>query len=83
MPVLSGEHSHILRPASERIKQALARIGATPLCDCLGTDVHCVNPPYIGPLPKTFDDGSTIDEWGVRRRQMPNEYAERRGKSIR
>jgi len=44
--------------------------------ECLGTDIRYVNPPYTGPPPKTFDDGSTIDEWGVRRRPMPNEYGE-------
>ena len=44
--------------------------------DCLGTDIRYVNPPYTGPPRKTFDDGSTLDEWGVRRRRMPNEYGE-------
>jgi uroporphyrinogen decarboxylase len=43
---------------------------------CLGTDLRYVNPPYTGPPSKRFDDGSTIDEWGVRRRPMPNEYGE-------
>jgi uroporphyrinogen decarboxylase len=46
------------------------------ICDCLGTDIRCVNPPYTGPPPKTFDDGSSIDEWGVRRLPMPNEFGE-------
>ncbi|HIQ21122.1 MAG TPA: hypothetical protein EYH34_07800 [Planctomycetes bacterium] len=43
---------------------------------CLGTDIRYVNPPYTGPPHKTFPDGSTVDEWGVRRRPMPNEYGE-------
>jgi len=42
----------------------------------LGTDIRYVNPPYTGPPRQTFDDGSTLDEWGVRRRRMPNEYGE-------
>jgi len=46
------------------------------ICDRLGTDIRCVNPPYTGPPAKTFDDGSVVDEWGVRRLQMPNEFGE-------
>jgi uroporphyrinogen decarboxylase len=42
----------------------------------LGTDIRYVNPPYTGPPRQTFADGSTLDEWGVRRRRMPNEYGE-------
>jgi len=42
----------------------------------LGTDVRYVNPPYTGPPHQRFEDGSTLDEWGVRRRPMPNEYGE-------
>jgi uroporphyrinogen decarboxylase len=43
---------------------------------CLGTDIRYVNPPYTGPPPKRFPDGSMVDEWGVRRRPTPNEYGE-------
>jgi hypothetical protein len=46
------------------------------ICDCLGTDIRYVNPPYTGPPLPSFDDGSTLDIWGVRRRPMPNEYGE-------
>lgn len=46
------------------------------ICECLGTDIRIANPPYTGPSPKTFDDGSSIDEWGVRRLPMPNEFGE-------
>ncbi|NLY00669.1 MAG: hypothetical protein GXY83_31635 [Rhodopirellula sp.] len=42
----------------------------------LGTDIRYVEPPYIGPpLPK-FDDGSSMNLWGVRRRPMANQYGE-------
>ncbi|NIA07390.1 MAG: hypothetical protein GWP14_07125 [Actinobacteria bacterium] len=46
------------------------------LRDRLGTDIRYVNPPYTGPELPTFDDGSTADIWGIRRRPMPNEYGE-------
>ena len=42
----------------------------------LGTDIRYINPPYIGPPLPTFDDGSTMGIWGVRRRPMPNEYGQ-------
>ena len=42
----------------------------------LGTDIRYVNPPYIGPPLPTFDDGSSLNLWGVRRRPMANEYGE-------
>ncbi|MCC6127349.1 MAG: hypothetical protein IT426_20500 [Pirellulales bacterium] len=54
---------------------------ASTLEDCrvaerLGTDIRYVNPPYVGPgLPK-FDDGSSVNIWGIRRRPMANEYGE-------
>ncbi len=42
----------------------------------LGTDIRYVNPPYIGPPLLTFDDGSSPNLWGIRRRPMANEYGE-------
>ena len=42
----------------------------------LGTDIRHVNPPYTGPELPAFDDGSTMDIWGVHRRPTPNEYGE-------
>jgi uroporphyrinogen decarboxylase len=42
----------------------------------LGTDIRYVNPPYIGPPLASFDDGSSMNLWGVRRRPMANEYGE-------
>ncbi len=66
--------------ATPEIRQALLDhfgvSGDDEIRDCLGTDVRYVNPPYTGPPLQHFDDGSTIDEWGVRRRPMPNEYGE-------
>ena len=46
------------------------------LRDRLSTDIRYVNPPYIGPELPTFDDGSTVNIWGSRRRPMPNEYGQ-------
>ena len=42
----------------------------------LGTDLRHVSAPYIGPPMPDFGDGTTVDMWGIRRRQMPNEYGE-------
>jgi len=50
--------------------------GHTALADRLGTDIRYIGPPYAGPPLPTFDDGSTVNLWGIRRRPMPNEYGE-------
>src|SRR5262245_50964714 len=42
----------------------------------LGTDIRYVNTTYTGPALKKFDDGSWVDEWGVRRIKMANEFGE-------
>ncbi len=42
----------------------------------LGVDIQYVNPPYVGPPPPTFDDGSSMNLWGIRRRPMANEYGD-------
>ena len=44
------------------------------LRDRLGTDVRYVDPPYTGPPLPSYDDGSTVNVWGIRRRPVPNEY---------
>ena len=44
--------------------------------DCLGTDIRYIEPPYTGPALPRFDDGSTMNIWGIRRRPMPNEFGE-------
>ena len=44
--------------------------------ECLGTDIRYVEPPYTGPPLRSYDDGSTENIWGVRRRPMPNQYGE-------
>ncbi|OHB77202.1 MAG: hypothetical protein A2W31_07670 [Planctomycetes bacterium RBG_16_64_10] len=51
-------------------------IGENAVPERLGTDIRYVRPPYIGPPVPTFDDGSTVNIWGIRRRPMPNEYGE-------
>ncbi len=50
--------------------------GGNVVAERLGTDIRYVNPPYTGPPLATFDDGSTMNIWGIRRRPMPNEYGE-------
>jgi len=66
--------------ATPEIHQALCEYFGVSTEDeiraCLGIDIRYVNPPYIGPPLPAFDDGSTMDIWGVRRRPMPNEYGE-------
>jgi len=42
----------------------------------LGTDLRYVAPPYIGPPQPKFDDGSSMNLWGLLRRPMANEYGE-------
>ena len=51
-------------------------MGHPQLSERLGADVRYVNPPYVGPPLPTFDDGSTMNIWGIRLRPMPNEYGQ-------
>ena len=44
--------------------------------DLLGTDVRYINPPYVGPAPPEYDDGSTMNIWGIRKKPLPNEYGD-------
>ena len=46
------------------------------LRDQLGTDIRYVNPPYIGPPLPQYEDGSVMNEWGVLKKPMPNEYGD-------
>jgi len=66
--------------ATPEIHQALfEHFGVATIEDiqqCLGTDIRYVAPPYTGPELPRYDDGSTVDIWGVQRRPMPNEYGE-------
>jgi uroporphyrinogen decarboxylase len=68
--------------ATPEIHEALRRhfrigtIAENAVAERLGTDIRYVQPPYIGPPLPTFDDGSTMNIWGIRRRPMPNEYGE-------
>ncbi|HEY4760305.1 MAG TPA: hypothetical protein VIH42_06990, partial [Thermoguttaceae bacterium] len=38
------------------------------IAERLGTDIRYINPPYVGPALPTFDDGSSMNIWGIRRR---------------
>jgi uroporphyrinogen decarboxylase len=51
-------------------------IGDNSVPERLGTDIRYLRPPYIGPPLPQFDDGSSMNIWGIRRRPMPNEYGE-------
>ena len=67
--------------ATPEIQQALAAHfgveGIDAVRTCLGTDVRYIDrPPYQGPALSTFDDGSTVNEWGIRRKPVANEYGE-------
>jgi uroporphyrinogen decarboxylase len=44
------------------------------VAECLGSDIRYLNPPYVGPPLPVFEDGSSRNIWGIRRRRMPNEY---------
>ena len=43
---------------------------------CLGTDIHYIKPPYIGPKLAEYENGSFIDIWGVIKKPKPNQYGE-------
>ena len=66
--------------ATPEIHQALLahfRISSDDdLVDRLGTDIRYIAPPYTGPKLPTYDDGSSVNIWGVRRKPMPNEYGD-------
>ncbi|MHC4180588.1 MAG: hypothetical protein ACYSWU_24065, partial [Planctomycetota bacterium] len=51
-------------------------IGENLVPERLGTDIRYIRPPYVGPPLASFDDGSTMNIWGIRRRPMPNEYGQ-------
>ena len=66
--------------ATPEIHDALCRhFGVTEdhqIRTCLGCDLRYIRAPYTGPPLPEFDDRSTQNIWGVRRRPMPNEYGE-------
>ncbi len=42
----------------------------------LGTDIRYITPPYTGPELPVYDDGSFMNEWGVIKKPMANEYGD-------
>ena len=42
----------------------------------LGADIRFVHPPYVGPELPTYQDGSVMNIWGIRKKPMPNEYGD-------
>ncbi|NLF68264.1 MAG: hypothetical protein GX575_04325 [Candidatus Anammoximicrobium sp.] len=65
-----------LPPSPQQASTPLGGPGDNVLPERLGTDIRYIAPPYIGPPLSAFDDGSTINLWGVRRRPMPNQFGE-------
>ena len=72
------EHFGLERAAREgaSLSGTAGTIADNAVAERLGTDLRYVRPPYIGPPLETFEDGSTKNIWGIRRRPMPNEYGE-------
>jgi len=66
--------------ATPEIHQALLEhfglAGLDEIPERLGTDIRYIAPPYIGPPPVAFEDGSSLDIWGIRRRRISNQYGE-------
>jgi len=62
------------------IQQALLKhFGVTQedkLRDLLRTDIRYINPPYVGPPLPEYDDGSTMNIWGIRKKPLSNEYGD-------
>lgn len=61
---------------NQRLENHFGVTGEDAIRKCLGVDLYNIRPPYIGPPLRKFDDGSTIDIWGVRKKPVPNEYGE-------
>ena len=51
-------------------------IGENSIPEALGTDIRYLRPPYVGPPLPQFNDGSSVNIWGIRRRPMPNQDGE-------
>jgi uroporphyrinogen decarboxylase len=66
--------------ATPEIHEGLCRhFGVTEdheIRQCLGVDIRYIEPPYIGPPLPSYDDGSTTNIWGIRRRPMPNRFGD-------
>jgi uroporphyrinogen decarboxylase len=50
--------------------------GDNLLPERLGHDIRYIAPPYTGPPLPSYDDGSKMDLWGIRRRPVPNQFGE-------
>jgi len=60
--------------AQETTDNIMHKLGAMTndeaLYDILGIDYKTIRPAYIGPAAPTFEDGSWLDGWGVRRKGL-------------
>ena len=74
------DHTPLDYFATPEIQTALERhfgvTGDDAVRSCLGTDIRYINPPYTGPALPTFDDGSEMNIWGVRKKPTANEYGD-------
>lgn len=41
----------------------------------LGVDCRLVEPTYVGPAPQLRPDGTYVDQWGMHRRRVANEFS--------
>ncbi len=66
--------------ATPEIEAALLRhlhiVSRDTLLDTLGTDIRRIDPPYRGKPLLSFDDGSFMNIWGIRKKPVPNEYGD-------
>ena len=74
------DHTPLDYFATPEIEAALERHFSVPhqnaVCECLGTDIRYLNPPYTGPALPKWEDGSEMNIWGVIKKPMPNEYGD-------
>jgi uroporphyrinogen decarboxylase len=68
---IEGDEGHAVSmgPSANLIEDG--RVG-----ERLGTDIRYISAPYVGPALPAFEDGSTMNLWGIRRRAVKNEYGD-------
>jgi uroporphyrinogen decarboxylase len=59
-----------LPPVTDRLREHFGVADDEAVWRALGVDLRSVWPEYVGPPQPTFDDGSWVDWWGVRKRMV-------------
>ncbi|HID62494.1 MAG TPA: hypothetical protein EYP49_07090 [Anaerolineae bacterium] len=59
-----------LPPVTDRLRHHFGVEDDEAVWQALGVDLRSVWPAYVGPPLPTFDDGSWVDWWGIRKRMM-------------